>query len=338
MNNAEYWQKRAEQDVLKVEKEIDKINDDLKVAFTTATQKLINEIYKFYSLYDLTDYSNMYKILSADEAKELRDKARKVYKTAYSGELKTMANTLKSSYRIQRIKALLFTLIADIEELYQLQEDDYNEDLPSIYKSMYYKKIYDMQVGTSLGYDVDRLEDGKVKQAVSQSWLGNNYSKRIWNNRYKLATVLQQEVPQAIIQGQNPKQLAKTIQKRMNTSYFNAERLARTEYLHVLNEANYKAMNGSGLFKKYQYMATLDYRTSQICRDMDGKVFDMSKKQTGVNYPPLHPNCRSTTAPYFKDLQGTRIAKTKEGTYYEIDRNITYREWEKMQKLEENNK
>lgn len=338
MDNAQYWQKRAEQDVLKVEKDVDEINDDLKVAFTTATQKIINEIYKFYSMHDLADYSNMYKILSTDEAKELRDKARQVYKTAYSGELKSLAKNMKGAYRIQAIQALLFNLITDIEELYQLQQNEYDEKLPSIYKAMYYKKAYDMQIGTGLGYEVDRLEDGKVKQAVSQSWLGENYSERIWSNRDKLSQVIKQELPQAIIQGQNPKTLAKTIQKRMNTSYFNAERLARTEYLNVLNEANYKAMKNSGLFKEYQYIATLDYRTSQICRDMDGKVFKMSDKQTGVNYPPLHPNCRSTTSPYFKDLKGTRLAKTKEGKYYEIDKNITYREWEKMQKLEEQNK
>jgi hypothetical protein len=43
------------------------------------------------------------------------------------------------------------------------------------------------------------------------------------------------------------------------------------------------------------YDAFLDNRTSAICREMDGKYFKITEKKIGVNAPPLHPSCRSTT-------------------------------------------
>jgi uncharacterized protein with gpF-like domain len=39
----------------------------------------------------------------------------------------------------------------------------------------------------------------------------------------------------------------------------------------------------------------LDSRTSEICRELNGKRFKLSEAEVGVNYPPMHPNCRSTT-------------------------------------------
>jgi len=43
--------------------------------------------------------------------------------------------------------------------------------------------------------------------------------------------------------------------------------------------------------KKYRYVATLDTRTSAICRALDGREFEYGKGPK----PPQHFNCRSTT-------------------------------------------
>ncbi len=85
---------------------------------------------------------------------------------------------------------------------------------------------------------------------------------------------------------------------------------------------------------QYQILATLDSRTSWICQDMDGVIIPLSEKEVGVNYPPFHPNCRTTTIPYFEpdeiDEQfgiGTRLAKDENGKYMEIPANIAYKQW-----------
>lgn len=49
--------------------------------------------------------------------------------------------------------------------------------------------------------------------------------------------------------------------------------------------------------QEYEYCAILDDRTSKICKELNGKVFKVSQARQGVNFPPMHPNCRSFIIP-----------------------------------------
>ena len=88
--------------------------------------------------------------------------------------------------------------------------------------------------------------------------------------------------------------------------------------------------------EQYQILAILDDRTSDICQEMDGTIVPLNEKEVGINYPPFHPNCRTTTIPYFEPDEidekygsiGIRLAKDKNDNYYEVSANITYKEWQ----------
>ncbi len=55
---------------------------------------------------------------------------------------------------------------------------------------------------------------------------------------------------------------------------------------------------------QYQFVATLDSKTSIICAANDGKVFEMGKGPM----PPLHPNCRSSIVPWTGNEVGNRAS------------------------------
>ena len=59
----------------------------------------------------------------------------------------------------------------------------------------------------------------------------------------------------------------------------------------------------------------------------------MKEYKIGVTVPPFHPWCRGCTAPYFEDMKGlgTRAARRKDGTSYEVPDDMTYTEWKKTQ-------
>jgi len=81
--------------------------------------------------------------------------------------------------------------------------------------------------------------------------------------------------------------------------------LIRTSINQVANETSqqvYKA--NQDVTKRYRYVATLDSRTSPICRSLDGRSFEYGKGPT----PPQHFNCRSTTVPII-DYSGLGIAR-----------------------------
>ena len=70
--------------------------------------------------------------------------------------------------------------------------------------------------------------------------------------------------------------------------------IVRTSVQQVANEASQQVYRANeDVTQKYQYLATLDSRTSAICRSLDGKTFKYGDGPT----PPVHFNCRSTTIP-----------------------------------------
>lgn len=77
-------------------------------------------------------------------------------------------------------------------------------------------------------------------------------------------------------------------------------------------------------------MATLDNRTSSICQEKDGEHYPVDDIQVGINYPPFHPNCRTTTIKYREDYgDRTRMAKDKDGNNVKVPLGMNYEGWKK---------
>ena len=70
--------------------------------------------------------------------------------------------------------------------------------------------------------------------------------------------------------------------------------IVRTSVNQVQNQASQAVYAAnSKVAPKYEYVATLDSKTSAVCRRLDGRKFAYNKGPT----PPQHFNCRSTTVP-----------------------------------------
>jgi SPP1 gp7 family putative phage head morphogenesis protein len=70
--------------------------------------------------------------------------------------------------------------------------------------------------------------------------------------------------------------------------------LVRTSINQVANSASQQVYEANqDITPRYRYVATLDTRTSSICRALDGQEFEYGKGPL----PPQHFNCRSTTVP-----------------------------------------
>ena len=103
--------------------------------------------------------------------------------------------------------------------------------------------------------------------------------------------------------------------------------LVRTSINQVANAASQQVYEGNqDITKKYRYIATLDTRTSAICRALDGREFDYGKGPM----PPQHFNCRSTTVPVI-DYKALDIPPPPEGKRASMDGQVpgdtTYGEW-----------
>lgn len=101
--------------------------------------------------------------------------------------------------------------------------------------------------------------------------------------------------------------------------------LIRTEINYYHNQIDLRAYKVMGI-EKYRYLAVLDNRTSDICQELDGEVFEVSKAEVGVKFPPMHPFCRSTTIRTDLEIK-ERIAKNPKTGEHEIVGNISYKDW-----------
>ena len=71
----------------------------------------------------------------------------------------------------------------------------------------------------------------------------------------------------------------------MGVAYSAAKRLVRTETAYIYEQATKDAYEECGV-EWYEFLATLDGRTSEICRELDGKHFKVRDAMPGKNYPP----------------------------------------------------
>lgn len=102
-----------------------------------------------------------------------------------------------------------------------------------------------------------------------------------------------------------------------------ARTIVRTATQHVSQQSREATWDAnSDIIDSYQIVATLDGVTSNQCKSLDQQVFKIGQGPT----PPLHPNCRTTTVPYFKPSIWDEGA-TRSAEFGPVDQSTTYYEW-----------
>jgi SPP1 gp7 family putative phage head morphogenesis protein len=157
---------------------------------------------------------------------------------------------------------------------------------------------------------------------------GRTFSDCIWNNKTELLNNLQTMLTQSLILGKPAHQSAKELSAKMGTKLYNAQRILHTEAAYFASEGNIASYKEADV-EKYEILAVLDTLTSEICREMGGRVFETAIYKTGITVSPFYPNCRTTTVPYFEGLYivGARIARGADGETFYVPASMKYKEW-----------
>jgi len=138
---------------------------------------------------------------------------------------------------------------------------------------------------------------------VNSSFHNATFSQRIWMHQGMLRSELDEVLQEGLIKGESSLKLARHIQKVFGASQKDAERLMRTEMSRVYTEAQKESYEENG-YDEYTYIALGD--ACDICAPLDGKHFKVKQMQVGQNAPPMHPNCRCSTAPWMDRNSLTR--------------------------------
>lgn len=271
------------------------------------------------------------KLLKADELKEFKWTLEEYVKYGRENSLnqkwvKELQNA-SAKVHITRLEEMQIGLRQQVESLYAARTSGIDDVLGNIYRDGYYGSIYELQKQAPFR-QFEKLDHKNIMEVLSQPWNdGKTFSEKIWEDREKLANRLETGLSQAIIRGDSLDQLIKLISKEFNANKYAASRLVMTESAYFASLSQLHGFKEMGV-KKYKIVATLDKKTSDICRHMDNMVMDIKYFRPGVSAPPFHCFCRSCVAPYFEHDTGTRIARNEDGENYYIPANMTYKEWE----------
>lgn len=336
MRNPEYWAERALNEMLMGERSVLEYEDALLQAYTIALREIKKDIDAFF-----TRYANQHKISYAEARKRLTTPELKEFQALvnrwlaeaqagkWSTEYITYLKKLAGSKYISRLEMLEADVRYQIELIEQKKYVDMTELLSINYLAAYYEKSYTLAHGTEIAVRFNAVSRAGVEKAIKTKWSQYNYSQTIWNDRDRLVRALSTIIPQSFSRGLSSNQLGDMIAKEMNASRNRGRTLARTEVNYVCNQADLDAYRVIGI-EEYDFLATLDLRTSDICRSLDGTSHKVSQAKVGVNFPPMHPNCRSTTVPKFEDdfdEDEERVARNEEGKTIRVPRRMTQEEY-----------
>ena len=197
-------------------------------------------------------------------------------------------------------------------------------------KDSYYKATFDLQQQTGLAYSFSDLPETEIKRLRSLKWTGEAYSDRIWSNTGALASNVKDELLVSLMTGRSTRDTAQAIAERFGVGQNNARRLVRTESAFFHNQMELLSYEDAEI-TKYRFVAVLDKRTSHICQKHDNKLYDTDKAVPGVNYPPLHPWCRSTTIAHDEDADYSKLERRarnpETGKVEYLPADMIYKEW-----------
>ena len=286
---------------------------------------------KYVEKHHLTEKEALQLLNTLRDRTSIEELRQKLQSTSQKQEIADLLAELEApayQARIQRLQDLQTQIDFVMQQVYRQEQAIATAHYIQLAEEAYNRSVFDIQQRTGLGFSFSHIDKKQVDIVLKSKWSGMNYSERIWRNTRILAQEVKEALLVNLITGRTERETAEMLTKKFAGGSSKARRLIRTESCYLSNQLEMESYKECGI-DKYQYLATLDLRTSEICRD--GKVFLVKDQQPGKNCPPMHPWCRSTTIAIIgeKMLEGMkrRARDPVTGKTYLVPASMNYREW-----------
>lgn len=292
--NSAYWKKRTEEILSKADKSDMDFFYEIQDLFTQTSKEVADAIFSFYEKYGDNNGLTYEKAMQKLNEEELSDyvanakKYREQAKKAKDPKLLKRLNEQYASAQIRRLEALKYEVEAISYSMGSTLDKSLEAHLVDVATSVYLTLSVESQVNLR-----------EIKTIVESKWLGSNYSERVWGDTDKLVSKLVEELKAGFIRNETAMDLARRLRQAFNVTRSQAETLARTETTHVITKTTVDRYKEFG-YEEYEYLSQIDSRTSKVCRNLNGEKFKLDGYESGLNAPPMHPNCRSTIMPIVK--------------------------------------
>lgn len=338
--NKEYWEKRALEAESRKHKRVIKTDKELKDLMNRYKFLLKRKIIYWATQFGKNNDLAMSEALQYLTREELADLNYDVWeyielanKSEQNDKTELLIKNISTKYHLTRLDALALQIEACISLLTIEEIDIIKKHLLDLYYDSYLTTVYELAKGFDVRVNLYMPNAEKIKILLDNPWTddGIEFSERIWGkHRERLVKELRHALEESLTVGDNAVKMADELAKSLDVNKSQAEALLQTESAVISEKARTKCFEDLDV-DKYIIVATLDHKTSEICREMDGKVFDTKKEKIGKNAPPFHVRCRTTKAPYIDYIygMGERAARDKKGKTIYIPDGMTYWDFHK---------
>jgi SPP1 gp7 family putative phage head morphogenesis protein len=294
----------------------------------------------------MMELNKLYGDLSLQFTEEGFNKADDKSKTIYKQQAKHRDELLDVIARI----LLTYTILDNVLSLSTTEKNVLKKDLSNVISNIsanefkqekeiinkilegsvidkYYSDAYALSIG--IDFKLQKLTDEQIKKIVNQELKNELWSNRLWKNKKELENTLKQEIERFLTGKTNVNKIKKVVTDRFNQSAYNTRRLVQTEVARCQNSVNDVFAEEHGV-EEQMFTATLDNRTSDFCREHDGKVYKID--DPNKPYLPHHPFERSCyiNVPF----KGYKPKVRKDNITKELIPYITYEEWKQTKGIE----
>ncbi len=292
MKSSEYWKKREADALKSYQKDEEAYYEEIQEIYADMMERIQKEIDSFYIKYAVKEDISMAEAKKRVSQLDIKTYARKAKKYVRNRDFSDEANEEMRLYnatmkinRLEMLKANIgLELVSGYDELQKYFEQTLTDRTLDEFKR---------QAGILGETITDNAE--MAHSIVNASFHNATFSDRIWMHQDVLKNQLSSLLQTGLIQGRNPRQLAVELRKYFNVSIGNSERLMRTELARVQTAAQKRSFEKNG-FEEYEFIA--NGTACEKCAGLDGQHFKVAKMMPGTNAPPIHPNCRCSTAAY----------------------------------------
>lgn len=301
----EYWTERALQQEQNAQIVADRYMAQIGQSLADYKHQLVSEIEKFYARYAVDN-----KMTHAEAKQYLTDKERREFKHVTLERFREMTlnpdtptpllDALSYRHRISRKEALLAEIERLTAELYG-KPDGIHDKVTEALSDVYIKgKIHQAKNLAQFGIiEKPILGVDAVKHKMGSNWSGKTFSTNVWGHEEATYKAISDILNKGLTGGWSVDRMARALSERTGVAYHRADTLVRTETTFYNNLATLDTIKELG-GDRYEIVAVLDSRTSEICQSENHEVYSVKEYEPGRTAPPFHVRCRSTIRPAVK--------------------------------------
>lgn len=277
------------------------------------------------------DEAKMEKVLASiykdSQQKILAEVAETIAKVKKAGGTWSYAN----QSALTRSKGLFEQITTELNKLGQKEQILFTQGLSNIYTDQFLRQVFELGQTMSVKANFNRLNPVLIKRTLDYPWSGAMFSDRLWLDKETLGRNLRAGLTQSMILGEGIPEITDRINRNINTSRYNAERVARTETKRVTYVAHNDAYEDMGVEELKYYTAgeKSASKVCDICNADNGKIYKRGKEPS----LPRHPNCKCVYIPHVSDTFGDNELNELTGSVRGAE---NYEKWRKEQEAKLN--